>query len=109
MEALESGLGLTRAKATPALKSLEEREVVTRSGEVVRLVASEEEAHKQLAIMRGLDKLTPVVERLVAADAPLWKSDLYGEVETDLNALRRLQTAGLVALSGVMVGSIALM
>jgi primosomal protein N' (replication factor Y) (superfamily II helicase) len=45
-----------------------------------------------------VDKYEPILARLIAAGGPMWKSDLYGEVDADLTALRRLQGAGLVAL-----------
>ena len=72
---LMSALNLPRPKATTALNSLAEKGLAIREGERVRLEASEEVARQSLAAMRGVDKFTPIVETLMAADRPLWKSE----------------------------------
>jgi primosomal protein N' (replication factor Y) len=95
---LTNALDLPRTKVTSALNGLVEKGLVTRTDSEIGLAVSAEQARESLAVMRGIDKYAPIVETLRAADAPLWKSDLYGEVDTDLNALRRMQAAGLVAL-----------
>jgi primosomal protein N' (replication factor Y) len=98
VDALANALGMERAKVTPPLNSLIEKGLVARTDGLVRLIVSEEVAQRSLAIMRGVDKYVPVIETLRAANAPMWKSELYGEVDADLNALRRMQAAGLIAL-----------
>ena len=95
---LSGALDLTRTKLTAALNGLVEKGLVARADDAVRVATSEEVARRSLAILRGTDKYAPLVERLRAAETPLWKSELYDEVETDLIALRRMQAAGLVAL-----------
>jgi primosomal protein N' (replication factor Y) len=44
-------------------------------------------------------KWNAVVQALQTAGRPLWKTELYAQVETDLATLRKLQTAGLVRLT----------
>jgi primosomal protein N' (replication factor Y) len=95
---LMTALALSRDKVVSALKGLVEKGLVTRSGESVRLIRSQEITRRSLAILRGVDKYEPIIETLRASQTPLWKSELYGEVEADLNALRKLQSVGLVAL-----------
>ena len=98
ISALVSALDLSRTQLTAALKGLVEKGLVAHDGEYVQLATSEDVTRRSLAILRGVEKYEPIVEMLRAAEAPLWKSELYGEVEADLNALRRMQAAGLVAL-----------
>ncbi len=95
---LSNALDLSRAKVIAGLNSLAGKGLVARMGDEVRLVTSAEVTQRSLAIMRGVDKYEPIVETLRSAETPLWKSDLYEEVETDLVALRKLQAVGLVAL-----------
>ncbi|RIK55954.1 MAG: primosomal protein N', partial [Chloroflexi bacterium] len=56
-------------------------------------------ARQALYELRGVDKYLPVLQALAAAGGPVWKSDLYAQVNTDLAALRALQAAGLVELT----------
>jgi primosomal protein N' (replication factor Y) len=98
IEQLAADVGLAVDKAKNAVKNLSEKGLVAATDGVVRLATSVEEARKSLDIMRGVDKFIPLVETLAAAEAPMWKSDLYQIVDTDLNMLKRLQSAGLVAL-----------
>lgn len=100
--ALANELALPAAKVMPIVKALVEKGLVTRTGTWLRLAVSEDEAQRELMRMRGVEKFAPIVEKLRVADAPVWKSDLYGEVETDLSALRKLQAVGLVALDEVV-------
>ena len=98
IDTVAKGVALPRPKVTSALNGLAEKGLVARGDGVVRLAASADVAQRFLAILRGVDKYAPILATLVAAEAPLWKSELYGEVDADLNALRKLQAAGLVAL-----------
>lgn len=91
-------VGFTRGQVTAALKGLGEKGLVHRHDGTLQLATDEALARHSLAIMRGVDKFVPLIETLRAADAPMWKSDLYGEVDSDLNTLRRLQEVGLVML-----------
>jgi primosomal protein N' (replication factor Y) len=95
---LMSVLDWPRGKVMAALNGLVDKGVVARTEDRVQLATSEEMARTSLATMRGVDKYEPIIKTLAAADAPLWKSDLYSEVDADLTALRRMQAAGLVAL-----------
>lgn len=85
-----------------SLKAMAEKGLVTLEGEQVRLALTAADARHTLYELRGVDKYLPVLEALVAADGPMWKSDLYAKVNTDLASLRALQTAGLVDLTEVV-------
>lgn len=103
LDALAATVDLPRAKVTTALKGLVEKGLATRTDDnhdnhIVQLAADDDVVRHALGVMRGVEKYVPMIETLRAADAPMWKSDLYGEVDSDLNALRKLQAAGLVAL-----------
>ena len=52
-----------------------------------------------LLALRGADKYEPILNALSAADAPLWKSELYARVKADLAMLRTLQSAGIIELT----------
>ncbi len=80
------------------LASLQEAALVAVEGDSVRLAVSAEQAETALHSMQGLDKYAPVITALEAAGAGLWKSELYKQVECDLNLLRDLQGAGIVDL-----------
>jgi primosomal protein N' (replication factor Y) len=98
VEQMGSALELPRAKMNTVLSSLADKGLVSRDEDAVRLAASVDVARQSLATMQGVDKYVPIVEALAAAEAPLWKSELYGEVDADLALLRRMQSAGLIAL-----------
>ena len=48
--------------------------------------------------LRGASVYEPVLQTLAKARVPLWKTDLYAQVDTNLNKLRDLQKAGLIRL-----------
>ena len=48
--------------------------------------------------LRGASTYEPVLLALAKSQTPLWKTDLYAQVQTDLEKLRRLQKAGLIRL-----------
>jgi primosomal protein N' (replication factor Y) len=82
-----------------AIKGLAAKGLVALEGEQVRLAVAPDEARQALHELRGADKYLPVLEAVAAAAAPLWKSELYAQVNTDLSALRALQQAGLIELN----------
>src|SRR5690606_20447215 len=82
-----------------ALKALADKGLVMLNGERVHLALDQRAARLALYELRGVDKYLPVLEVVRAADGPIWKSDLYAQVKTDLAALRALQDAGLVELT----------
>ncbi|OUC07783.1 hypothetical protein RY27_12855, partial [Litorilinea aerophila] len=54
------------------------------------------EAEAQLATWRGLAPYRQMLAELQEAGTPLWKSDLYARVPTNLKTLRALHRAGLI-------------
>ncbi len=58
------------------------------------LAATEEAVFK----LRGSLKFKKVLLALAAEQKPVWKTDLYAQVDTDLKSLRQLQQAGLVRI-----------
>jgi len=65
----------------------------------VSLAVEVDVARSALIDLRGSRKYTPTLETLLTAGRPLWKSDLYKEVDTSLNMLRELEHAGLITLT----------
>ncbi|HXF63824.1 MAG TPA: DEAD/DEAH box helicase, partial [Caldilineaceae bacterium] len=84
------------------VKTLAEKGLLHLEGERVRLAVTPDEARQALYELRGVDKYLPILSALRAAEAPLWKSELYAKVNTDLATLRALQRAGLVELNEVV-------
>ena len=55
-------------------------------------------AEDAILALKNASKLEPVLEALALAEAPMWKTDLYATVDTNLNALRKLRDAGFIRL-----------
>ncbi len=72
--------------------------VLTRQGEVVMIAgdAMAEQQHHGRA--RILERLLPIVDALAAAGGLLWQHELYAQAPADLDKLRQLAQAGIVAL-----------
>ncbi len=68
----------------------------------VQLAQPYDQASQTLLKWRGVDKYAAVLQVLLAARIPLWKSDLQARIKTDLETLRTLQAAGLVSLTEKM-------
>ncbi|MBW7882351.1 MAG: primosomal protein N' [Caldilineaceae bacterium] len=85
-------------KTDSAVRSLARRGAVQIEDQRVRLLLSPGAATELLLALRGAAKYVPVVEELIAASGPLWKSALQAQRATDLDALRTLQKAGIVEL-----------
>jgi primosomal protein N' (replication factor Y) (superfamily II helicase) len=81
-----------------ALKGLADKGTVRVENEVVRVELPTAEATARLYEMQRVDKYLPLLDVLLNSSGPIWKSDLYQLVETDLATLRALQKAGLVRL-----------
>lgn len=56
-------------------------------------------ARAHLRNLRGVDKFVLTIQWLMARDGPVWKSELYAEVEANRGLLRDLQSAGLVRIT----------
>ena len=78
------------SETEPQVKQVSER--------LVRLTIPEEAVHARLLELRGTARYRPILETLAAADKPLWRSELYSEVDANLSLLRALQKAGIIAL-----------
>ncbi len=65
----------------------------------VQLALPSVEVEEHLLALQGVDKYRPLLQALAAAPAPLWKSELYAQVDADLSMLRKLQKAGLITLT----------
>jgi len=95
-------------KSLSTLTTLEKQQIIalvndgvtrTKGGKVVRLLPPLKEARNLLQTLRGTDKFEPVLDVLLQQNRPLWKSELYALVDTDLKTLRTLQKAGLIQLT----------
>ena len=84
--------------SSEAISKLRQKQLIRVDKDAVTLaspVASTEEAILKL---RGSLKYKEVLLALAEANGPVWKSDLYAQVDTDLKSLRQLQQAGLVRI-----------
>ena len=86
-------------KNSQTIKTLERNGLVEVSDGSVSLAQSVEKSREAYLELRGLNKYLPVLHALEEAEVPLWKGELYAQVETNLSVLRDLEQAGLVALS----------
>lgn len=95
-------------KSTNALKILESKGLLQlqiqsvqqkKSNPTVSLTKSVAETQRALIEQRGADRYEPILQTLLAAGRPLWKSELYQYVQTNLESLRTLQKAGLIQLT----------
>jgi primosomal protein N' (replication factor Y) (superfamily II helicase) len=89
-----------RPKST--LETLIRNDVIRRDEETIHLAHSRAESEELLLKLRGAHKYAPVLQALANAEAPLWKSDLYQRVETDIKTLRDLDKAGLIRMTELM-------
>ena len=80
------------------VRSLQKKELVRVSGDRLSLAQSDSATVDAILRMRGTSKYEPVLNSLALAAAPVWKSDLYKLVDTDLAMLRRLRDAGLIRI-----------
>ena len=88
-------------KSDSAIKTLLRKNVLAhdqKHAKALALAIDDATLAAQLEDLRGLTKYREVIEVLASLDSPLWKSDLYRLVNTDLDTLRQLQRAGVVRL-----------
>ena len=85
-------------RTTATLKRLETDGLIVVEDEMARLALPLAAVEEALLSLRGVEKYRVVLECLADADGPLWKSELYARVETDLAVLRELHEAGLVQM-----------
>ena len=81
-----------------SISTLSGKRLVTKSSSTVTLARSAMATEEAILSLRGARKYEPVLETLAQVDAPIWKTDLYARVDTDLASLRHLQQAGLIRI-----------
>lgn len=81
------------------LNTLTQKGLICRESWGIRLSLSVPTTEDYLLELRGADKYEPVLRVLAEAGDPLWKSELYQRVDTDIQALRQLRDAGLIRLT----------
>ena len=92
---LQADCGL---KSNATIKRLAGKSLIREEDGRIVLAVPAEHARLALLTVRGVDKYVPVIQALMAAGRPLWQSELYGQVDANLNMLRDLQTAGLIQI-----------
>ena len=78
------------------ISALQKKGLVRLSDEEAKLVQPPGVAEEAILEMKGASKFEPVLLALAQSEAPMWKTDLYAEVDANLDLLRRLQDAGLI-------------
>ena len=86
-------------RTTATLKRLETDGLIVLEDAIAKLALPVAESEDALLALRGVEKYRIVLNALADADGPLWKSDLYALVDTNLAVLRELQEAGLVQMA----------
>ena len=92
---LNSLCGLATASSISALQA---KGLVRLADGAARLARSAITTEQAILQLRGALKYEPVLQALAAAGAPVWKTDLYAQVNTDLASLLHLQQAGLIQI-----------
>jgi primosomal protein N' (replication factor Y) len=86
--------------SSPApIHNLQAQGVLAIADQQVCLAVSVAEAEQMRERLLGVEEYERVVAALTAAGRPLWKSELYAQVETTLDKLRNLQEMAIVELS----------
>ncbi len=80
------------------ITALQKKGLVHERNQKVVLAQSLAATEEAILKLRGASAYGPVLQTLAQARAPLWKTDLYAQVDTDLDKLRNLQKAGLIRL-----------
>ena len=84
--------------STSFISALQEKELVHVSDGKVSLAQSALSTEETILSLRGASAYAPVLQALAQAGAPVWKSDLYAQVDTNLVKLRKLQDAGMIRI-----------
>ncbi len=94
-------------KSSSAIQTLRAKQIVGEGdggdaegedGGKVALLLSPAEAASMVDDLRGLERYRRVIDALASAGRPLWRSELYQQVDADSNLLRALQQVGLISL-----------
>ena len=81
-----------------SISALEGKGLVRVANGAATLTRSEIATEEAILRLRGALKYEPVLQALAQVGAPIWKTDLYAQVETDLAGLRHLQRAGALRI-----------
>ncbi len=95
LDALKS---ICTLSSNSSVSTLAEKGLIRLADGVVSLAQSAMATEQAILRLRGALKYEPVLQALAQAGAPIWKTDLYAQVDTDLASLRHLQTAGLIRI-----------
>ena len=85
-------------KSSEAISKLRQKQLIHVDEDAVSLASPAAATEDAILKLRGSLKYKEVLLALAEADGPVWKSDLYAQVDTDLKSLRQLQQAGLVRI-----------
>ena len=80
------------------ISALQKKNLVRVSDGEVILTQPPEAAEDAILNLRGTARYEPILQALAHAEAPVWKTDLYARVDTNLDSLRKLQDAGLIRI-----------
>ncbi len=80
------------------ITALQDKGLVRLVNEEAVLAQPPEAAEEAILQLKGASKYGAILQALSQSDAPMWKTDLYAEVDANLAVLRRLQDAGLIRL-----------
>jgi len=88
-----------KLRTVSTLKKLEKDGLIHLEEEGAKLALPVKESQTALLALRGVEKYRVVLDALAGADGPLWKSELYALVETNIGVLRDLHEAGLIGMA----------
>lgn len=80
------------------ISALEEKGLIRLLNEGAVLAQPPGAIEEAILQLKGASKYEAILRALGQSEAPMWKTDLYAEVDANLAALRRLQDAGLIRL-----------
>ena len=81
-----------------SVTTLKKNGLIRREDGVVSLAQSAMATEDAILQLRGALNFEPVLQALARVGAPVWKTDLYAQVDTNLASLRHLQGAGLIRI-----------
>ncbi|MBP7964172.1 MAG: primosomal protein N', partial [Caldilineaceae bacterium] len=87
-----------KLRSVSSITTLHEKGLIRMDDQAAVLNLAAEDARSALLDLRGAAKYLPTLEKLLDLAAPVWKTDLYAQVDTSLTLLRDLQAAGLIRL-----------
>lgn len=85
-------------RSSSTVSNLKEKRLIRLTDGVVSLAQSAMATEEAILGLRGARKYEAVLQALGQAASAMWKTDLYAQVDTDLQSLRQLQQAGLIRI-----------